>query len=369
MQCPRCQQEHLPGQKFCGECGTPLQHRDESSPPALAYEDLRHSMTAAVDQQAATAEILRVISNSPGDIQPVMVEEQHIALLKTFADQAVIAIENARLFAELETRNRDLREALDQQTATTEILRVISSSPTNLQPMLDAIATNAARVCGAYDATVLLREGEFVRRVARHGPIDSHRQDLTPITGSFASNRAILDRKPVHVHDILTTDDPGFSDSRESARRAGFRTILSVPLLREGVAIGALNIRRREVQPFTDKQIALLQTFADQAVIAIENVRLFKELEASNREIADKSHQLEVASRHKSEFLANMSHELRTPLNAIIGFSEVLTDRLFGELNAKQEEAISTPRARICYPSSTTSWISRRLKPDGWIWS
>src|SRR3989442_617428 len=267
-----------------------------------------------------------------------MVEEQHIALLKTFADQAVIAIENARLFAELETRNRDLREALDQQTATTEILRVISSSPTNLQPMLDAIATNAARVCGAYDATVLLREGEFVRRVARHGPIDSHRQDLTPITGSFASNRAILDRKPVHVHDILTTDDPGFSDSRESARRAGFRTILSVPLLREGVAIGALNIRRREVQPFTDKQIALLQTFADQAVIAIENVRLFKELEASNREIADKSHQIEVASQHKSEFLANMSHELRTPLNAIIGFSEVLTDRMFGELNEKQEE-------------------------------
>ena len=118
----------------------------------------------------------------------------------------------------------------------------------------------------------------------------------------------------------------------------GHRTALATPLVRKGVPIGALFLRRQQVREFSDKEIALLQTFADQAVIAIENVRLFKELEASNQEIAEKSRQIEVASQHKSEFLANMSHELRTPLNAIIGFSEVLTERMFGELNEKQEE-------------------------------
>jgi len=126
------------------------------------------------------------------------------------------------------------------------------------------------------------------------------------------------------------------------------RTILGVPLVKQDELVGAVTIYRREVSRFSDQHIALIETFANQAVIAIENVRLFKELEASNRELANKSHQLEVASQHKSEFLANMSHELRTPLNAIIGFSEVLTDRMFGELNEKQEEYL-----RDIYASGT----------------
>jgi signal transduction histidine kinase len=129
-----------------------------------------------------------------------------------------------------------------------------------------------------------------------------------------------------------------YPEGARHAAQLGYRTTLATPLLREGEAIGVLLIRRLDVRPFTDAQVTLLETFAAQAVIAIENVRLFRELQASNQEIADKSRQLEIASRHKSEFLANMSHELRTPLNAVIGFSEVLSEGMFGQLNEKQEE-------------------------------
>ncbi len=197
--------------------------------------------------------------------------------------------------------------------------------------MLDIIAKNAALLCGAYDATVVMREGDLMRRVAHHGLIRSNVQQTRPVTRDSVSGRAILDREPVHVHDILATEPTQFPEARAAAQTSGFRTLFAVPLLRENEAIGALTIRRVEVQAFSDKQIVLLQTFADQAVIAIENVRLFTELEAAN-------HELGAASRHKSEFLANMSHELRTPLNAVIGFSEVLLQRMFGDLNEKQDE-------------------------------
>jgi GAF domain-containing protein len=214
--------------------------------------------------------------------------ENQVQLLKTFADQAVIAIENVRLFTELQARNRDLTETLEQQTATSEILQVISSSPTDIQPVLGAIAANAARVCGAYDATVLLREGDVTRRVAHHGPIPLNVAEVRPADSrGLLTNVAILERRPIHVLDILATEGADFAESREGAQRSGFRTMLAVPMLREGDAIGALGIRRLEVQPFTDKQITLLQTFAAQAVIAIENVRLFHELQARNAELAE----------------------------------------------------------------------------------
>ncbi len=247
---------------------------------------------------------------------PGRFSDAEVDLLKTFADQAVIAVENVRLFTELEVRNRDLTETLEQQTATADILRVISSSPTDLQPVLNAVAANAARVCAAHDATVLLREGDVVRRVAHHGPMPSQPSAERPIMGGFVTNRAILHRTPIHVHDILATEGAEFADARASAPQIGERTMLAVPLLREGAAIGALTIRRREVQPFTDKQISLLQTFADQAVIAIENVRLFTELQEKNRALTHAHRQVTEALEQQtatSEILRTIAHAQTDP--------------------------------------------------------
>jgi len=258
-----------------------------------------------------------------------MFSEREIALLQTFAEQAVIAIENVRLFNET-------REALEQQTATAEILRVISRSPSDVQPVFDAIVANASRLCdAAYSAVARLEDGRLhLVAVSNMSPEETAAyHGLFPRSPGrhFIMGRAFLERRPIHVEDIDT--DPEYEPrTRQVLQRAApYRTFLGIPILRDGVPIGAIGCGRREVKAFTVTQIQLVKTFADQAVIAIENVRLFKELEAANRELAG-------ASQHKSEFLANMSHELRTPLNAIIGFSEGLLERLFGEMSEKQEE-------------------------------
>ena len=258
--------------------------------------------------------------------------DAHVELLKTFAAQAVIAIENARLFKELESRNAELTETLARQTATGEVLRAISGAHTDAQPVFDIIAASAFRLCGAGYGSVQLYDGELIHLAAAENAspegVEALRRAYPRRPDQSVGGRAIRTRAVVQILDIL--EDPAY-ELKSLLQTMGFRSLLAVPMLRDGDPIGAIVLGRPEPGPFSDKQIALLQTFADQAVIAIENVRLFKELEAVNRE-------LEAASQHKSEFLANMSHELRTPLNAIIGFSEVLSERMFGDLNEKQEE-------------------------------
>jgi len=254
---------------------------------------------------------------------PGKTPERQIRLLETFAEQAAIAIENVRLFNET-------NEALEHQKASAEVLEVISGSVADTQPVFDKILESCKRLFQGLTVTItLVGDTGAVHLAAYAGPkkAELERHFPVPLSAESGSGLAILERKVLHYPDTQADSVPEYA--RRGSKIAGSKSQLFAPMLWEGRGIGAIAVGRSFVSSFSDKEIALLRTFADQAVIAIQNARLFDEIE-------EKSNQLEIANQHKSDFLANMSHELRTPLNAIIGFSEVLTEKMFGEVNDKQ---------------------------------
>ena len=297
---------------------------------ALAAMWLARSMVRPIRtlQQGAA----RIGAGDLGQKIEVKTGDELQALAEQFNDMAARLQESyAELEGKVEKRTEELKESLEQQTAISEVLRIISASPADVLPVLQAVAERAARICEAKDARIFLIDGDYLRHAAGMGELGAPELGATRmIDRGLVTGRAVIDRVPVHVEDLSAAGSE-FPGGLRAVQRFGHKTTLAVPLLREDRALGAILLRRMEVKPFTEKQIALLKTFADQAALAIENVRLF-------REIQEKSVQLEIANKHKSEFLANMSHELRTPLNAIIGFSEVLSERMFGELNEKQAD-------------------------------
>ncbi|MGQ0579452.1 MAG: GAF domain-containing protein [Betaproteobacteria bacterium] len=265
--------------------------------------------------------------------EPSMFSERQITMLQTFADQAVIAIENTRLFNELESRNRDLSESLEQQTATSDILRVISQSQTDVQPVFDTIAANARKLCEATGVTVFTFDGETIQDAASDGVsaegLEALRRTFPmPPSQRAATGRAVLTRAVAYIHDIL--EDAGYG-LQGLAEQATYRSIAAVPMLREGSPIGTITVTGAEPAMFSERQIAMLQTFADQAVIAIENTRLFNELESRNRDLAESLEQ-QTATSEILRVISQSQRDVQPVFEAIVANAQALCRGMDGTL-------------------------------------
>jgi signal transduction histidine kinase len=269
-----------------------------------------------------------------GRRDPGPFSDKQIALLQTFADQAVIAIENVRLFKELAASTTELTRSVNELRALGEVGQAVSST-LDLPTVLATIVSRATALTGMNGGSIW--EYDEASEIFYVHATDNLPDELiealrsSPIRkGEGALGQVALTGEPVQIRDV-GAERSYRKRVRELLLRCGYRSVLAVPLLREGHLLGGLIVNRNSPGDFAPEVIDLLKTFAAQSALAIQNARLFREIEVKGR-------QLEIASQHKSDFLANMSHELRTPLNAIIGFSEVLTEQMFGELNAKQQE-------------------------------
>jgi len=289
----------------------------------------RSSLWVPMLREGAPIGVITVARAEPGPFS-----DNEIELLKTFADQAVIAVENVRLFKELQARTAELTRSVGELTALGEVSQALSST-LDVEAVLNTIVSRASQMAGAAGCSIY----EYDEAAEQFELRATHNYDAAFVEalraaplrkGEGLMGRAAEMREPIQIPDIT---EPGAYQSsvRDTLIRFGYRALLSVPLLREDHIIGSLSFNRKAPGEFPPEVVDVLKTFATQSALAIQNARLF-------REIADKSAQLEAASRHKSEFLANMSHELRTPLNAIIGFSEVLAQGMFGDINEKQTE-------------------------------
>src|SRR5438132_4659215 len=332
--------------------------------------EYQQDMAAAGDWRSLLAVPMLRADRSPiGTIvvqrsEPGSFAASHIEMLKTFADQAVIAIENVRLFRELEARNSELRVALEQQTATSELLKVIGRSTFDLQPVFETLAENAVRLCEAQHALIFRFEGEAMRFVASHNLAPELRafQEVNTIVAGRGSGagRVALERRTVHIHDVRSDPEYTFG-SREVSP---FRTMISVPMLRAGELLGAINIVRYEVRPFTESQIALMETFADQAAIAIENARLLSELQTKNADLTDALEQ-QTATSEILRVISSSPTDERPVFEAIVRSARRLCDATFSVVFLTEAGQLTLEAVEGVDPAGITALQEAYPRPIG----